>query len=468
MLALLAWPVALAGTGQNVLLIVADDLGVDKVGAFASDADPDYPSRATALPQTPVLDQLADAGVRFSDAWANPNCSPTRASLQTGQHPMRHGVGAPDTPDLDLSATTLAHVATDAGYSSGLFGKWHLGEGELPAAWAEGESWTDYLNEFIAVELPAKGLGYPAFFGTISSIGDAGYYDWLELRSVDRWNAHAIATERTSYATEVTTDRALNWIDKRTGPWLAVVNYHAPHGPLEAPPSGCGYTGDTSSDLATFQAMTECLDMEIGRLLDGIGDLHDTVVIFMADNGSQKDIAEDLFDDGQGKGSVYETGLRVPLIITDGKDWLEAISGHALTGPNIVGTPGTVVTDPVHTTDLFATIADIMGGDDSTGTDSHTLTWATRFGSLKSPRSVYSEQYRSQTGAAALRSGDWKLIVQASPVMGCRTSYELYDLATDRFEATDLSATEPTQLTAMIAELDTLVSGQWLDLPDCS
>jgi arylsulfatase A-like enzyme len=471
--AILFAPLVLAAPGSrpNVLIIVADDLGVDKVGAYAADADPDYASRATALPQTPVMDQLASAGVRFTDAWANPNCSPTRASVQTGQHAFRHGVGSPNDPDLDVTATTLAHVAQDAGYASGMFGKWHLGMGESPASWTPGETYADHHDEQMIAGVAPRALGWDRFFGTVESRGSESYYAWTELNAMYRRPDHILPLARTDYATGVTTDRALDWITDQGGPWLAVVNYHAPHQPLEAPPASCGYTGDTSSDLAIFQAMTECLDQEIGVLLDGIDDLGETVVIFLGDNGTHSDSAEDVFDDGRGKGSVYENGVRVPLIITQGADGIEATTGTVATGPSIVGTPGITVSDPVLALDIFATVAAITGGDGSSGVDSISLEGATRFGAMPTSRPIYTEQFREVTGAAALRIDHWKLVVNASPQLGCRTGYELYQLSVDRFETHDLAAKETAVLAVMQAQLDTLLAtgtSPWLDIPDCS
>ena len=380
-------------------------------------------------------------------------------------------MGSPNNPELDPSTTTLAHVAEDAGYRTGLFGKWHLGQGVTPSDWSSGESWSDHYDEMIEADFGTAILGWNTFYGTVASIGDAGYYDWTEIKSVYRWDSHVMPLEQTEYATQVTTDRALQWINNRSGNWLAVVNYHAPHEPLEAPPAGCGYTEDTSSDLATYQAMTECLDMEIGVLLDGIPDLDETVIFFVGDNGTHASVAEDLFDDGRGKGTVYENGVRVPLLVTDGADWLEATTGVMATGPSLVATPGTVISDPVQVLDLFATVAEITGGDGSSGVDSVSLAGATRHGRIATPRPVYTEQFRTETGAAAIRVGDWKLVVNASPVMGCRNSYELYNLAVDRFETTDLASIEVTTLAVLKTQLDSLLAtgdSPWLDLPDCS
>lgn len=118
---------ASAADYQHALIIVVDDLGTDKVGAYAGDVDNPSETR----PSTPAIDLLADAGVRFSDAWATPSCSPTRATHYTGEHPHRAGIGGiiRDGSDTRLATSplTLPQLAADAGLSTALFGKWHLG-----------------------------------------------------------------------------------------------------------------------------------------------------------------------------------------------------------------------------------------------------------------------------------------------------------------------------------------------------
>ena len=138
-LALLAVGMVEHALAKNVLLIIADDVGVDQLEVYGIG---DH-----IKPATPTIDALASAGVMFTQAWSTPACSPTRASIFTGLHPYQHGVGSPDAPRLDLAQISLPDVLPDR--DSALIGKWHLG-GEAPDwpiqhGWATtGAPWRDF------------------------------------------------------------------------------------------------------------------------------------------------------------------------------------------------------------------------------------------------------------------------------------------------------------------------------------
>ncbi len=468
----------------NILIIVADDLGVDKVGAYTIDVDDTYAEEATALPQTPVLDSMAQAGVRFTDGWANPACSPTRATVLTGTWALRHGVGEAlgreGSQPLDTDETTLAHVASDANYATGLFGKWHLGEGELPGSWADDESWEEHLGEMVPVDFPTILVGFDAFRGVRSDLEVGyweGYYDFMTLTSVNRVGSFTVPTAETEYATTATTQAALGWINDQTGPWLASVNYHAPHTPFQLPPSDCGY-GDASDlrDALTHKAMVECLDQEIGVLLDGVATLANTVVLFIGDNGTEDRVAQGPFDDERGKGTLYESGIRVPVIAVDGADWMisQGKGTAALTRRSlgVVENPGREVSDLVSVVDLYATVREITGSATGGGEDSVSLMPFLRDTDGTIREFIYSELYSTDSGTAAYRDDDAKLIVWARNQGGefCRARYELYNVWEDRFEQNDLAPSQPDAVEDMKQKLDALVSsapGSWLDVPDC-
>ncbi len=472
----------------NILLIIADDLGVDKVGVYADDADEDYRADVAYLPQTPVIDSLAAAGVRFTETWANPNCSPTRASIMTGLQAYDHGVGNPVTDyspaKLSESETTLPEMLADAGYTSALFGKWHLGENDPPESWAEGEEWSDHQGTEFEHALSPNSHGFSTFRGSL--VGTLDHYErWQVLSSTTSEDGvvTAVADLETDYATLVTTEDVLAWANDQTDPWFAVASYNAPHDPLDLPPTDCTYSytaGGFVNDGAAgdLQALVECLDVQLGELLAGLDDLDDTLIVFVGDNGTYQDFAEAPFAVGGGKATVYEAGIRVPLIVADGASWQQAQSGFVpdldwVQSPRIVADPGRDVDDLVSVADLFATLGDVAGADTSSGLDSVSL----RPPLTKRPGDVrdvlYTEKFNPDfEGAAALRMGDHKLIVSVSGTDEdrCRDSYELYNLVDDRFETTDLATASPGVLarfqTALAAVVDQQGNG-WLSVKDC-
>ncbi len=321
--------------GGNILVIVADDLGVDKVAAYGEHPDP---------PPTPVLDRLADEGVKFRHAYSGPVCAPTRANMMTGRYGRRHGVGKIInvwTYDYALPANELPLPAVlDSSayfsYSNSFVGKWHLGSRpEGPSHPADlGWSWH------------AGSLGNLADPTTIDTIGKKDYSYWER-------DDNGFVSISTEYATIQTTDDALDRIAVMPEPWMLWLAYNAPHEPLHVPPASLhSFVGldDASSDYDKYQAMVESLDSEMGRLLVSIDPvvLDATTVFFIGDNGTPKHGISAPFDPEKGKGSVHEGGVNVPLIVR---------------APHLGLIGGTESTAFVHAVDLFTTISVIVGVD---------------------------------------------------------------------------------------------------------
>jgi arylsulfatase B len=280
---------------------------------------------------------------------------------------------------------------------------------------------------------------------------------------------------------------------------LTVVAYGLPHATRNA--SGawswqdaateCG--GTASSDEKTnFKMATECVDSELGLLFANIPDLDRTLVVFMGDNGTEKQLAEGHFADNRGKGSVYESGIRVPLLIADGaalQDTLDNGGALPTSGSYRLGA-GVTVSDPASAVDLYATVADYLALSSATCTvgstcarDSLTMrplltgaspvrdeTWTETFS--KGNNGKY-------TGSAALRLGDHKLVVRVTSANTSCRKYELYDLAEDRWETTNLAnnAAYADEKATLIALLDahtaamadpTQAKVNWLPTAVCS
>ncbi len=320
--------------GGNLLLIIADDLGVDKVGAYGEHPDP---------PPTPALDRLAADGMFFRNAYASTVCAPTRANLFTGRHGHRTGVGKIidvwtydyALPDTEVGLPLMIASSTYFDYSNSHIGKWHLGSA------ADGPTYPDHFG-FEWYQGSLGNLGDPS---TIGTLGARDYFNWER-------NDNGVVEINENYATVESTDAALARMDELDEPWVIWLAYNAPHEPLHVPPAYLhSYAGldDSSSDYEKYQAMVESLDSEIGRLMASMDPavLSDTNVFFMGDNGTPKHGISPPFDPEKGKGSVREGGVNVPLIVM---------------GP-LVSVPGSESEAFVHAVDIFATFAAIVGVD---------------------------------------------------------------------------------------------------------
>lgn len=313
--------------GENILLIVSDDIGVDKTGTYA-----EHPT----APDTPNLDRLAAEGVLFRNAYANPTCSPSRASLLTGRQASRTGVGrwiaAQDTTGaLPLSELTLPEMlrGSPSCYATMAAGKWHL----------------VLLGPDDAARHPLD-QGFGRHRGSLSNPGTAttseeehlGYFHWE--KAVDgklRWSDTYMATD--------TTDEALTFIQGTDEPWFAYVAYNLAHVPRHTPPRDLQVVAvpQDPTDAELHAAMVAALDAEVGRLLDGIPDAvrDNTTIIYLSDNGTPSTVIEAPWNPSRSKGTLYDGGVRVPLIVA---------------GPH-VAVPGSESDALVHVVDVFPTVA---------------------------------------------------------------------------------------------------------------
>lgn len=429
---MLLWGAALGGaaapaSAENVLVLVADDLGVDALAVYdessacSGNGEPcetgdDCPGAQTCTadyPATPTIDQLADEGVLFRNAWATPTCTPTRATIQTGRAGHRTGVLAVGNP-LPATETILPEILAtlpDA-VSHAAIGKWHLGGGQ-----------TGPLD-----------AGYSHYAGSIGG-GVSDYFAWQ--RNVDgttqTCSSGSSACPIVSYATSVNVDDALNWISGRDEPWFLWLSFNAPHAPFHVPPHALvspgtlvrlptdggspappGTTCTGAFRRPCYLAAIEAMDAEIDRLLAGIPE--DTTVIFIGDNGTPGQVIAPPLDNTHAKGSLYEGGINVPLIIKR---------------------VGTTPADPereqlVQSADLFATVLDLMGAappEDDRVRDGVSLVPVLEDASASHRESVYSEA--TAEGQAA-RDARFKLIRRPEGYD------ELYDLLLDPFERDDL------------------------------
>lgn len=414
----------------NVLLVIIDDIGPEQIGAYASD------NIANAAPaNTPNLDALAAGGVRFRNAWGFPVCSPSRAAMYTGRYPLRTQVGdvIEDSSDntLATSETTIADLAKASGIGSALVGKWHLGE----------------LSANGGIDAPRVAGGFAHHSGILSG-AIPSYTSWL--RYLDGVKKRPLIS---TYATTYQVDDVLNY--SSSTPWLVSLALNTPHSPYHKPTTGL-YSRDLSgvsdcnsnsaSKRECYKAAIEALDSELGRLLTQLsnnGQLANTMVLVLGDNSTPGAVVDSGVSAAKAKGTVYQRGVRVPLIIS---------------GP-LVANGGRALDDLVSVTDVFATIADIQNLDKSSGSDSVSLLPYINNSASSTLRStVYTEMFSgssSHNGNAALRDARYKLVES----LGVYT--EFYDLQSDPEETTNLinstlDATASASLTALKAQFDSL------------
>ena len=395
----------------NVLLIIADDLGADSV--IVTDRSPEAKMYVMTdaggprdLGELDFLSVLLRNGLYFEQAWAQPVCSPTRASIYSGTWPWRNGVGYPMTPQLNPAiVTALPVLLGPEGYQSGLFGKWHLGSNA-------GFRPPDH--------------GWDMHVGTLGGVV-LDYENWNKDSSA---TGYASATLTTTYATRDTVEEAGTWINGLAAnvPWFATIAFHSPHDPFHEPPSGYqlprGATPTTDDEM--FNAMSQNFDANIGRLLgSGVGpamdsipqdQLENTVIIFIGDNGSPPTVAEE-----EPKTEIGEGGVRVPMIVADGASVAAEMAGATAPPAFLAQEKLNKRTKKlVHVVDLYEAIAEIAGVSPASlpaVRDSVSL-W--RFPSLAGnlpPTRQYnfSQFYRATILGATIRNNGYKLNCEVVP-----------------------------------------------------
>jgi len=380
----------------NVLLIIADDAGLDISRCY---------NVGTQQAPMPVLEHMCKTGMVFDHAYSAPVCSPTRATIMTGRYGFRTGIGAPIAKrggkGLSTNETTLFDILNTTDYASALIGKWHLAS-----------SITDYQH-------PAD-LGVEEYFAMMSG-GVADYFHWEA-------NDNGKKVRVSGYSTTVLTDRSIDWINSRQSPWFLWLAYNAPHTPFHLPPKEL-HSFDHLTDennaisgnpLAYFNASLEALDTEIGRLLSSIPEdvRNNTYVIFIGDNGTPGKVARSLYGGNGAKGSIFEGGTHIPLIVT---------------GPGVASGRTEAL---VNSSDLYATIASIAGVS-SDAQDSIDFAPVLQ-GNAGQRAFAYVEHFSDGKKRGpdkhgwAIRDNRFKLVAEDGQPQ------RLYDLKTDPLETMDL------------------------------
>jgi arylsulfatase A-like enzyme len=418
----------------NVVFILADDLGYTDVSTFGS-----------KYYETPNIDRLAKEGVKFTNGYtAAPNCQPTRAALISGQYGPRTGVytvGHIDRFDwqsrplrpvdnvasLPPDKTTVAQSLKKAGYATGLFGKWHLGDGPD---------------------------GHPSKRGFDEAIVSAGKHFGFKTSPPTDY-------PEGTYLADFITDKAVDFIERhKDGPFFLYVPHYGVHSPIQAKPELIAKFRDKPADGGhndpAYAAMIASVDESVGRIaakIDELGLAENTLIVFTSDNGGvggyQRDgiDAKDTTDNAPlrgGKGTLHEGGIRVPYVFR----WKNTIPA------------GSVTETPIISVDLHPSLLDLSGApapenqpldgvsyvsvlnDPSKKLDRNSLFWH-----FPGYLGANNNTWRTKP-SGAIRDGHWKLIERFED-----GSLELYDLSTDPGEKNNLASAQPDKAEALLAKL---------------
>lgn len=434
LLACLISPALAAERAPNFVVVFADDLGYADLGC----------NGATGW-KTPHLDGLAKDGVRFTSFLVSqPVCSASRASLLTGCYANRLGIHGALGPNanhgLAATETTLAQLCKSKGYATGMAGKWHLGH--RPQFLPTKRGFDSYL-----------GLPYSNDMWPHHPVAKAGSYPTLPLFDGEKTIIADVKAEDQATLTKRYTERAVSFItDNKAKPFFLYVAHSMPHVPLFASEKFKG-----SSKQGLYGDVIQEIDWSVGEILAALKkhDLdRDTLVIFTSDNGPWLSYGNHSGTKGplrEGKGSVWEGGIRVPCVAR----WPGKIPAS------------TVQSEPLMTIDVLPTVAKLIGAElpklPIDGKDAWPLFAGAK--GAKSPQAAYWHYYGTNE-LQAIRAGRWKLILPHSCRMiedrapgkdGTPAGYKqvkleqmLFDLDADVGETKDVSKDQPDVVKMML------------------
>ncbi|HEX5000292.1 MAG TPA: sulfatase-like hydrolase/transferase [Terriglobia bacterium] len=400
--ALTAAPLAPQSNRPNVVFILSDDMGYADLGSYGgSDI------------KTPSLDALARDGIRLTDFYSNGVlCSPTRAGFINGRYQQRYSIEyvvGGSTPPLKVTGQALPQLLKNSGYATALVGKWHLGA---------------------TVDVGPRAHGFDYFFGFMGSHIDF-YHHNRGANAPDLWENDASIYPQLDgeYMTDLITDRSIRFIEQSAAarrPFFIDVSYNAPHWPYQPPgkPSPAPGTGaqqqpqqDDTATRADYAAMVESMDKGVGKILqtlDRLGLTNNTIVIFTNDNGGEwLSNSSPLFNR---KWTVWEGGIRVPALVR----W----PGHIQ--------PGRVSDQVGITMDFSASILAAAGVAAPSNYEGINLFPILEGRAPEVERTLYWRTNAGNRTMRAVRSGDWKLVVDANHTF-------IFNLRQDVSERNDLT-----------------------------
>jgi arylsulfatase A-like enzyme len=414
----------------NIVFFLVDDLGYSDCGF----------NGGTEI-QTPHIDRLAKSGAVLENHYVQPVCSPTRSALLTGRYPTHTGVYTIVRPGarwgLPLNERTLADALRSAGYHTAITGKWHLGEFEK------------------SYQPNARGFDhqYGHFFGALD-------YFTHQRDSHTDWYRNGEPLQEPGYTTHLVADEACRLIETgdKSKPLFLYVPFNGVHSPFQVPEEYLKPYPNLSGSRQKLAGMLAAVDEAIGKIessLSKAGILKNTLIVFSSDNGGPNPgINKPLRDF---KGSVFEGGIRAAAFAT----W----PGHIPAGQRIK--------EPMHIIDWYPTLLKLAGASPNhplpvDGSD----VWPMLTQSAPSPHDAILSVSNHGPATAALRMGDWKLIVDTASQKAAKPEgngprnkngakkYEpvaLYNLESDPSETTNLASSQPDRVHQMQARLQTFL-----------
>ena len=401
----------------NIVFILADDLGWKDVGYHGGSI------------RTPNIDKLAAEGTRLEQFYVQPLCSPTRASLMTGRYPMRYGLQVGVIRPwarygLPLEERTLAQAIKEAGYTTAICGKWHLG----------------HVN---STYLPTS-RGFDHQYGHYN--GALDYFTHVRDGGLD-WHRNDQPAAEEGYTTDLLAAESVRLIEQHdlSRPLFLYVPFNAVHAPLQAPESYIAkYKHIEPRNKRIYAAMLACMDDAIGRIVSAIdkrGMKNNTLIFFCSDNGGVG-----VGDNGPLRGQkaqLYEGGVRVPAIAA----W-----------PGVLKA-GAVVNEPLHIVDMYPTLLKLAGArlEQPLPLDGKDA-WPTIAQGKPSPHEEILLNITPANGA--IRCGKWKLVwnggigANNAGEKAQQNTLELFNLAEDPYEKNDLSGKNPQKFEELKRRLE--------------
>lgn len=411
---------ALAAPGvskPNIVLILADDLGWRDVGYNGAEFE------------TPNIDRIAREGVRFSQFYAAPLCTPTRSGLMTGRSPARYGliysvIRPWSTYGVPRNEHLMPETFRALGYQTAMVGKWHLGHAHRAM-------------------LPHR-RGFDHFYGFVNA--EIDHFAHTKLGGLD-WQRNGRGVREEGYATTLMGEEAERLIARRdlSKPLFLYAAFNAVHAPLQAPEEVIRkYARIQNRNRRLIAAMTDCLDSAVGRILGALDRekmTRDTIVMFLSDNGGAPGLGSDNRPFRAGKMTCFEGGIHVPAAlrcpaqIAGGKEVRQTMSAH----------------------DLLPTLAAAAGGQPAGAKE---LDGKNMWPQVRGAREVEREPMffackRNETAdyQFGLRHGPWKLVREVNASKPSPPDL-LFNIDDDPHEKIDLSASEPGTVRRLGAEVE--------------